>query len=216
MRPGRGRAQRQLRIIAGRWRGRKWRFPEGALRPTPDRVRETLFNWLQQAIPEARCLDLYAGSGALGLEALSRGARSVVFVEQQRSAALALEQLLRSWQEGAATAPSGTGSVICGQALEFLGQRSVGKRPAAFDVVFLDPPFASGELARAAAALDQGDWLAADARIYIEHARGAPLAGLPGGWRELRAGSAGVVGYHLFAAAAGSAAAERPAGGAQP
>src|SRR5579871_2314377 len=96
--PARGRDSRRLRIIGGRWRGRKFRFPPLDIRPTPDRVRETLFNWLQSRITGARCLDLYAGSGALGLEALSRGAAAVVFVEQQRAAAKALEALLRDWQ----------------------------------------------------------------------------------------------------------------------
>ena len=92
----RGRHERMLRIIAGKWRGRRFRFPSADIRPTPDRVRETLFNWLQQRIQGARCLDLYAGSGALGLEALSRGAASVVFVEQQRVVADALQHCCRS------------------------------------------------------------------------------------------------------------------------
>src|ERR1700683_5546951 len=92
---GRVREQRQLRIIAGRWRGKRFRFPELDIRPTPDRVRETLFNWLQTRIEGAHCLDLYAGSGALGLEALSRGAASVVFVEHQGAAVKALRELLR-------------------------------------------------------------------------------------------------------------------------
>src|SRR6185437_13022708 len=94
----RGRNSRRLRIIGGQWRGRRFRFPALDIRPTPDRVRETLFNWLQHRISGARCLDLYAGSGALGLEALSRGAASVVFVEQQRAAACALERVLHEWQ----------------------------------------------------------------------------------------------------------------------
>src|SRR6185312_15235986 len=97
----RGADARRLRIIAGRWKGRRFRFPplpaSAGLRPTPDRVRETLFNWLQPRIAGAHCLDLYAGSGALGLEALSRGAASVLFVESQRAAADALDRLLRDW-----------------------------------------------------------------------------------------------------------------------
>src|SRR5580658_8991578 len=92
------RQERTLRIIAGQWRGRKFRFPDADIRPTPDRVRETLFNWLQHRIEGARCLDLYAGSGALGLEALSRGAASVVFVERQRLVGDALRRLLNEWQ----------------------------------------------------------------------------------------------------------------------
>src|ERR1700684_685882 len=100
---GRGRQQRQLRIIAGQWRGKRFRFPELDIRPTPDRVRETLFNWLQNRIEGAHCLDLYAGSGALGLEALSRGAAAVVVVEHQRVAVNALRELLRDWQASGAT-----------------------------------------------------------------------------------------------------------------
>src|SRR6202012_457291 len=86
-----------LRIIGGTWRGRTWRFPAGDIRPTPDRVRETLFNWLAPTIAGARCLDLFAGSGALGLEALSRGAARAVFVEQASAAARQLRQTLAAW-----------------------------------------------------------------------------------------------------------------------
>src|ERR1700683_242709 len=110
---GRGRQQRQLRIIAGQWRGKRFRFPELDIRPTPDRVRETLFNWLQNRIEGAHCLGLYAGSGALGLEALSRGAASVVFVEHQRAAVNALRELLRDWQASG-------GTVVRDEALHYL------------------------------------------------------------------------------------------------
>jgi 16S rRNA (guanine966-N2)-methyltransferase len=184
----RGRQQRLLRIIAGQWRGKKFRFPELDIRPTPDRVRETLFNWLQTRVAGARCLDLYAGSGALGLEALSRGAASVVFVEHQRAAVNALRQLLRDWQAGNAI-------VVRDEAQHYLAA----PQERGFDLVFLDPPYASGELPAAAAALALRG-LAADARIYVErHADAAPPA-LPASWRELRAGKAGEVRYHLFAA----------------
>jgi 16S rRNA (guanine966-N2)-methyltransferase len=195
----RGRQERQLRIIAGRWRGRRWRFPPSALRPTPDRVRETLFNWLQGRTAGAHCLDLFAGSGALGLEALSRGAASVTFVEQERALAAALEALLREWQADA-------GRVICAPAQQFLAGRSA-DRPAmrAFDLVFLDPPFDSGELAAVLSQLERG-WLAPEARIYVEHARAHALPKWPAGWHELRAGSAGEVGYHLLAPAGGAKA----------
>jgi 16S rRNA (guanine966-N2)-methyltransferase len=188
----RGRAQRQLRIIAGQWRGKRFRFPQLDIRPTPDRVRETLFNWLQTRIEGAHCLDLYAGSGALGLEALSRGAASVVFVEHQRAAADALRCLLRDWQASAA-------SVVCDEAQHYLAaQRNAGGR--GFDLVFLDPPYASGELPAAAAALARSG-LAPEARIYVEqHAADPPQQGLPAAWRELRSGKAGEVRYHLYAA----------------
>jgi 16S rRNA (guanine966-N2)-methyltransferase len=187
------RQARTLRIIAGQWRGRKFRFPEGQIRPTPDRVRETLFNWLRNQIVGARCLDLYAGSGALGLEALSRGAASVVFVEQQRSVANALRELLQQW--GAVGA-----RVQCAQACEFLSGRQGDER---FDVVFLDPPFAaggSGELPAALAALGSG-WLSRDARLYVEHSKSDASGWPESAWRELRSGTAGEVRYHLLAAA---------------
>lgn len=194
----RGPRQRQLRIIAGQWRGRKFRFPELEIRPTPDRVRETLFNWLQTRIEGAHCLDLYAGSGALGLEALSRGAASVVFVEHQRVAADALQRLLQDWQASAAI-------VVCDEALHYLSaRRTSGALPGdagrGFDLVFLDPPYASGELPAAAAALAH-EGLAPEARIYVEqHADDELQQALPASWHQLRSGKAGEVRYHLYAA----------------
>src|SRR5438552_11893370 len=96
------RGERELRVIGGRLRGRKWRFPEApGLRPTPDRVRETLFNWLQLRIAGSRCLDLFAGSGALGIEALSRGASQVVFCESNRQVAKELQSTLELFDLGA-------------------------------------------------------------------------------------------------------------------
>jgi 16S rRNA (guanine966-N2)-methyltransferase len=184
------RQERTLRIIAGQWRGRKFRFPEGEIRPTPDRVRETLFNWLRERIDGARCLDLYAGSGALGLEALSRGAASVVFVEQQRTVANALRELLQQW--GAVGA-----QVACQPARDYFARSPEGDR---FDVVFLDPPFAasSGELSTSLSALASG-WLAPQARLYVEHSKTDPTPWTDGAWRELRTGTAGEVRYHLLA-----------------
>lgn len=182
------RNERTLRIIAGRWRGRKFRFPQASIRPTPDRVRETLFNWLAPRIEGARCLDLFAGSGALGLEALSRGAASVAFIEQDRAAAASLRQLLEQWQA--------TGAEVRGaEALQHLATAA----PQPYDLVFLDPPFAAGLLAATANLLGKG-WLAPDARIYVEHARRDALHGFPSHWRELRSGAAGEVGYHLYCA----------------
>lgn len=155
------------------------------IRPTPDRVRETLFNWLQPVIRGARCLDLFAGSGALGLEALSRGAREVVFVDRD---ARAIRQIAATLEMLAA--PSMPLQVS--DALAFL-------RGAAspFDVVFLDPPFASGLLANISARLEDRGWLVANALIYIEsaHRDGPPV--LPATWRLARAKRAGEVGYYL-------------------
>jgi 16S rRNA (guanine966-N2)-methyltransferase len=185
-----GRAQsRVLRIIGGRHRGRRLRFPAGIdIRPTPDRVRETLFNWLQPRIASARVLDLFAGSGALGLEALSRGAAHVTFVELDRRAAAAIEAVAREWKE------EGT-EVICADATAWLA-RSRDRPP--FDIVFLDPPYDAEILGEAAAALVRTGSLAADARVYLERRAREPLTALPTSWKELRSGRAGEVGYHLF------------------
>ena len=183
-------ASRILRIIGGRHRGRRLRFPAGVeIRPTPDRVRETLFNWLQPRIVGARVLDLFAGSGALGLEALSRGAAAVTFVEKDRRAAAAIEALAQEWQESGA-------NVICADALTWLG---TSPQAGPFDIVLLDPPYDLPLLAPAAAALAAARMLAADARVYVEGRAREPLPGLPESWRAIRDGRAGEVGYHLFA-----------------
>jgi len=179
-----------LRIIGGRHRGRRLRFPAGvAIRPTPDRVRETLFNWLQPRIAGARVLDLFAGSGALGLEALSRGAARVSFIEKDRRAAAAIESVAREWQEVGA-------DVASSDALAWLANSS-GVAP--FDIVYLDPPYDSALLSAAAAALVSAKLLAVDARVYLEHRARDPLPALPDGWQNIRDGRAGEVGYHLFA-----------------
>jgi len=151
-------------------------------------VRETLFNWLQPRIAGARVLDLFAGSGALGLEALSRGAAQVTFVEKNRPAAEAIKTVTREWEEP-------NSQVVCASALAWL-EESVAERP--FDIVFLDPPYDAGLLAAAAAALTA--LLAPDARVYLEVRARDGLPELPPSWKELRAGRAGEVGYHLFAA----------------
>lgn len=186
--PGRGANARELRIVGGHWRGRRLRFPPGpALRPTPDRVRETLFNWLQARIAGSRCLDLFAGSGALGLEALSRGAAEVVFVEHDTLAARALAERLAEWQASGA-------KVEHRDARRFLEGA-----PQAFDIVFLDPPFAGTLLGEAAARLDAGGWLAPGALVYLECPARTGLPPLPADWQCLRSGRAGEVGYHLYA-----------------
>jgi 16S rRNA (guanine966-N2)-methyltransferase len=185
-----GARSRILRIIGGRHRSRRLQFPAGVeIRPTPDRVRETLFNWLQPRMQGARVLDLFAGSGALGLEALSRGAAQVTFVEQDRRAAAAIGEVIKEWREE-------SGTVVCADALAWLAQ-STGQTP--FDIVFLDPPYDAKLLTEAAGALAASSRLAPDARVYLERRAREPLAELPESWRELRAGRAGEVGYHLFA-----------------
>lgn len=178
----------KLRIIAGRWRGTAISFPPIAeLRPTPDRVRETVFNWLQPAIVGTRCLDLFAGSGALGFEALSRGARQVVCVDRDRD-------VVRHLRETARRLHAEGFEAVAADALEFLA------RPAQhFDIVFLDPPYASSALADVPPKLAQG-WLAPGAFIYAEAPADAGLPPLPSGWSVHRSKSAGQVGYHLLRA----------------
>jgi 16S rRNA (guanine966-N2)-methyltransferase len=191
---GSGAGRGEIRIIGGEWRGRKLHFPNvTALRPTPDRVRETLFNWLQFEIAGKRCLDLFAGSGALGLEALSRGAAEVRFVERDPAAAAAIREAL-------SVLGSRFGVVDARDAFAFLAQAS----PQPFDVVFLDPPYDQGWLPRLCEALQSGGWLAPEARIYLEDAaeRGEPA--LPDGWTLLRSRRAGDVGYHLAKRRAGA------------
>lgn len=178
----------RLRIIGGRWRGSRINFPAlAAVRPSPDRVRETLFNWLQQPIVGARCLDLFAGSGALGLEALSRGAAHVTFVDREPQVGRHLSQTLERLG-------SRDAAVVVEDAQRFL-QRS----PQPFDVVFLDPPFASQVLEQAASRLQRG-WLAPGAYIYVECPADRPLTALPARWGVQRTKRAGQVGYHLLRA----------------
>lgn len=183
----------QIRIIGGRFRRRRLPVPvaEG-LRPTPDRVRETLFNWLAPRIEGAHCLDLFAGTGALCLEALSRGAARVVMVERSPAVAEHLrDNVARLAAEGA--------EVRCMDALEYLAGR-----PEPFDIVFIDPPFAiaSAMIADCANRLSRSRWLKDQALIYVEAPRTLKDLPLPGGWLLRRSGTAGQVGYHLAAATA--------------
>ncbi len=180
--PGRNR----VRIIGGEWRSRLVRFPpSAAIRPTPDRVRETLFNWLGQRLDGLAALDLFAGSGALGFEALSRGASRVVMVERDAAIAAALRASAR--ELGARGA-----QVVHGEAIAYLARP--GER---FDLVFVDPPYASGLAPRAMRGLP--DRLNPHGRVYLES--DAPLQTAPP-WRLLREGHAGAVRYALFELAA--------------
>jgi len=182
----RGAKARTLRIIGGSWRGRTWRFPEGDIRPTPDRVRETLFNWLAPGIAGVRCLDLFAGSGALGLECASRGAQQVVLVESHPRAAAALRELLRRLDG----APASVVQDDWQEALARLGA-------ASFDLVLLDPPFDAGLLPRAVAAVLRV--LRPGGLLYVESGQAlapAQLAAWPADL--LRSGRAGAVFFHLL------------------
>jgi len=173
-----------VRVIGGQWRSRILEFPDAAdLRPTPDRVRETLFNWLGQDLSGMACLDLFAGSGALGFEALSRGASSVVMVERNSVAVLAL-------RENAQKLGARNLAVVRGDALEFArGTRT------RFDVVFVDPPYRSGVHTATLAALR--GLLAQGGRVYLE----SPSDFEPTrGWAVLRSARAGKVRFHLLEA----------------
>jgi 16S rRNA (guanine966-N2)-methyltransferase len=180
----------RVRIIGGRWRSLRIDFPDHAqLRPSPDRVRETLFNWLQQAVVGARCLDLFAGSGVLGAEALSRGAGEVVFVERDARTARGIEATLQ--RLGA------VGAVVCqADALKYLDDPP----PQPFDIAFLDPPYASGVLPDICDKLVRHGWLAPGALVYLEAPAHQPLPVLPSTWTTHRSGQAGQVGYHLLRA----------------
>lgn len=176
----------QLRIIAGSWRGRKLCFaPVPGVRPTPNRVRETLFNWLQGTIPGSRCLDLYAGSGALGLEALSRGAREVVFVDREPVVVRHIADTLRTFG-------CDRGRVERADAFGYLGQAA-----DSFDVIFLDPPFAEPVLPELCQQIEANAWLRPGGLVYLEAPAAAGGPQLPAGWTLLRSRRAGEVGYHL-------------------
>jgi 16S rRNA (guanine966-N2)-methyltransferase len=182
-----GGSRNSVRIIGGTWRGRRVSFPDlPGLRPTPDRVRETLFNWLQNDVAGARCLDLFAGSGALGLEALSRGAKELVFVEQAVPASRTLqEQLTR------------LGAERRGRVVEMGAARYLRTPAGPFDIVFLDPPFGQGALAEYVPLLDAGKWLNVGGLVYLENEKASGPPVLPAHWELLKSKSAGEVGYHL-------------------
>lgn len=181
-------SRNRVRLVGGTWRGRVLSFPDApGLRPTPDRVRETLFNWLQPVLPGSHCLDLFAGTGALGFEALSRGAASVTLVEQSRPVAEQLRQNARLL--GATDA-----RIEQCDALSFL-QRPVA-RP--FDVVFLDPPFHQGLVGRAVAVLSRPGVLSSSAFVYVESGADEPAPETPPAWALHREKQAGQVAYRLF------------------
>jgi len=176
----------QIRIIAGKHRGRKLPvlMAEG-LRPTTDRVKETVFNWLMPYISQANCLDCFAGSGGLGFEALSRGAAEVTLIELNKTAAKQLQsnkQLLKA----------NNLSVINSDALLFLNQ----KITQCFDLVFLDPPFRKELVAQCATLLTQG-WLTDNAMIYVEMEAEAKQV-LPNNWQLVKEKVAGQVAYRLY------------------
>lgn len=180
----------QLRIIGGQWRGRKLSFPDHeGLRPTPDRVRETLFNWLQYQLPGAACLDLFSGSGALALEALSRGAASAQLVERAAVVARQLQSNLKLLQACNA------------QVEQDSAQRWLQRQQQSglqYDLVFLDPPFRQGMLAECCELLESGALLKPGAMVYIEAERELKTPPVPNHWQLHRHKEAGQVGYFLY------------------
>ncbi|MDD2048008.1 16S rRNA (guanine(966)-N(2))-methyltransferase RsmD [Pseudomonas putida] len=180
--------QGQLRIIAGEWRSRRLSFPDApGLRPTPDRVRETLFNWLAPHIEGAKVLDAFAGSGALYLEALSRGAGEAVALDSNPAAIASLRHNLE-------TLRCPRGQVIQSDAQRYLQ----GEPKLAFDLVFLDPPFHQNLLATTCALLEERQWLSENAWIYTESETPPSTLQLPGNWRLHREKKAGQVYYALW------------------
>jgi len=178
----------QLRIIGGLWRGRKLGFPDiEGLRPTGDRIRETLFNWLAPEIQGARCLDLFAGSGALGIEALSRGASTSLMVERDNTAAAHLKGNL-------ALLKADHGKVINAEAITWLKQKNT---DAPYHIVFIDPPFQLKLWQAVIEALEEGNWLAENATIYIESGRDDHYQP-PINWQLHRDKYAGAVSYRLY------------------
>ena len=178
--------QGRVRIIGGVWRGRLLKVPDILnLRPTPDRVRETVFNWLAPVIAGAHCLDAFAGSGVLGFEALSRGAATVVMVEQEKSVVTLLqEELLMLKAKNA--------EIYCGRVPQQL------KKPQIlFDIVFLDPPYQENLLLPTCFYLEEQGFLAKEAYIYLETQSLLQPADLPPEWHLLKSKKAGQVAYHL-------------------
>ncbi|MCG9598619.1 16S rRNA (guanine(966)-N(2))-methyltransferase RsmD [Vibrio sp. Isolate25] len=176
-----------VRIISGLWRGRKLPVHDAeGLRPTTDRVKETLFNWLAQDVPQAKCLDLFAGSGGLGFEAASRQADSVTMIELNPNAFKQLEKNIAALNSDNLTA-------INSDALSFLQQAG-----APHHVVFIDPPFRKGLLEQTVTLLESNGWLANDAMIYIETEKELELEGIPANWHLHREKTAGQVSYRLF------------------
>lgn len=179
----------KIRIIGGKWRSRNIEFPDlASLRPTPNRIRETLFNWLAPEIMGAVCLDLFAGSGALGFEALSRGAKSVVMIDQSQQAIASLKD--NATRLGAEQNIELYCASMPGNLSEILKSHH-------FNIVFLDPPFHKNLISFCANWLEQQRCLEKDALIYIETEKELKILPIPENWQIIRSKIAGNVGYHL-------------------
>ena len=182
-------AMGEVRVIAGLWRGRKLSVlnAEG-LRPTTDRVKETLFNWLMMDVANARCLDCFAGSGSLGIEALSRQAQAVVFLEKFANAAQQLKKNLASLKTDKST-------VINTDTLTYLSQKN---STEPFEIIFIDPPFHHNFVPQVLTLLQQNNWLAENALIYVETEKNHPPLLLAKNWQVIKEKSAGMVTSRLI------------------
>lgn len=177
----------KIKIIGGQWRSRNIIFVDSpGLRPTPGRVRETLFNWLQYDVAGSCCLDLYAGSGALGFEAASRGAKSVLQVEEN---ALVCQHL----KKNAVALAAQQIKLVQSEVFRFLASNS-----EPYDLVFIDPPFGKNLAVQTCQWLEDKGWLSAQAKIYVEVERNLSLQGMPEHWILLKHKTAGEVSYYLF------------------
>ena len=180
--------QNSVQLIGGRWRGRRIHFPDGeGLRPTPSRMRETLFNWLMHDVRNARVLDLFAGSGALAFEALSRGARSAVLVDLSSVVCTQLKRELTAFDDAG-------GEVVRADAAAFLARPSTDR----FDIVFLDPPFHRDLLPATIRKLESSGLLADRAWIYVESEAALAAADVPADWRLHRRQETGQVCSSLY------------------
>lgn len=182
----------QLRIIGGQWRGRKLSFADGeGLRPTLDRVRETLFNWLQNDIAGANCLDLFTGSGALGFEALSRNADNVVMIDKNPYAIQMIKSNLTLLNTHKA-------QILQMDAENYLNSFNGDKLSQTFDIVFLDPPFNKQLISLFCGLLEQSNCLSDKASIYIELEKNTSLPNLPKHWTVAKEKKAGQLSYYLI------------------
>lgn len=177
----------KVRIIGGEWRSRQLQVIDApGLRPSPSRVRETLFNWLQNDIRGSRCLDLYAGSGALGLEAASRGAKSVIQVENN-------PQVCKALKDNVVSLSANQIKIVSMDVMRFLaGDAEI------VDVVFIDPPFGMNLVCQTCRWLEDKLWLTKHAKIYVESESDLKLNHMPANWIPLKAKTAGEVAYQLF------------------
>lgn len=183
------RGKGEIRIIAGQWRGRKLPvLDKEGLRPTTDRIKETVFNWLMPYILDSRCLDCFAGSGSLGIEALSRQAKYVQFFELDKQVAKQLEANLIRLQ-------TQSGKVQQGDSLQYLKE---GNQDAPYELVFLNPPFNKALLQPAIQQLEDGNWIAQNSLIYIEKERSLDKLELPPHWELLKHKQAGEVSFSLY------------------